>query len=82
MAKSLLKVEGRQIWFFWILVNIGDEVFRAVIDTRETLSILAKCLLKPHIRSLKFPGKQNFSSKQKLYYNYGMHVLVAVKSAL
>ena len=31
---------------FWLLVKIGDQVFRAVLDTGATLSILARCLLK------------------------------------
>ena len=31
---------------FWILVKIGDEVFRAVLDTGATLSIVARRLLK------------------------------------
>ena len=31
---------------FWILVKIGDQVFRAVLDTGATLSIVARRLLK------------------------------------
>ena len=31
---------------FWILVKIGDQVFRAVLDTGATLSIVAPRLLK------------------------------------
>ena len=31
---------------FWILVKIGDQVFRAVLDTGATLSILARRLLR------------------------------------
>ena len=30
----------------WILVKIGDQVFRAVLDTGTTLSIMARRLLK------------------------------------
>ena len=32
--------------FFWILVKIGGQVFRAVLDTGATLSIVARRLLK------------------------------------
>ena len=32
--------------FVWILVKIGDQVFRAVLDTGATLSIVARRLLK------------------------------------
>ena len=31
---------------FWILVKIMEQVFRAVLDTRATLSIVARRLLK------------------------------------
>ena len=31
---------------FWILVEIGDQVFRAVLDTGATLSVVARRLLK------------------------------------
>ena len=31
---------------FWILVKIGDQVFRAVLDTGTTLSMVARRLLK------------------------------------
>ena len=31
---------------FWILVKIGDQVFRAVLDTGATLSIMARRLLR------------------------------------
>ena len=31
---------------FWILLKIGDQVFRAVLDTGATLSIVARRLLK------------------------------------
>ena len=31
---------------FWILVKIGNHVFRAVLDTGATLSIMARGLLK------------------------------------
>ena len=31
---------------FWILVKIGDQAFRAVLDTGATLSIVARRLLK------------------------------------
>ena len=31
---------------FWILVKTGDQVFRAVLDTGATLSIVARRLLK------------------------------------
>ena len=31
---------------FWILVKIGDQVFRAVLDTGATLSVVARFLLK------------------------------------
>ena len=33
-------------WAFWILVKIWDQVFRAVLDTGATLSIVAWRLLK------------------------------------
>ena len=32
---------------FWILMKIGDQVFRAVLDIGATLSIVARRLLKP-----------------------------------
>ena len=31
---------------FWILVKIGEQFFRAVLDTGATLSIVARRLLK------------------------------------
>ena len=31
---------------FWILVKIGDQVFRGVLDTGATLSVVALRLLK------------------------------------
>ena len=35
-----------RIWFFWITVKIGDQVYKAVLDTGATLSIVARRLLK------------------------------------
>ena len=32
---------------FWILVKVRDQLFRAVLDTGATLSIVARRLLKP-----------------------------------
>ena len=31
---------------FWITVKVGDQVYKAVLDTRATLSIVARRLLK------------------------------------
>ena len=38
-------------WFFWSLVKIGDHVFRAVLDTGATLSLVARRLLKTFKRT-------------------------------
>ena len=36
---------------FWILVDLGDQVFQAVLDTGATLSIVARRLLKTFKRT-------------------------------
>ena len=50
MSSSLLRSRGggseEEDLVFWILVKIGDQVFRAVLDTGATLSIVARRLLK------------------------------------
>ena len=50
MSCSLMRSRGaapkRRTWFLWILVKFGDQVFRAVLDTGATLSIVARRLLK------------------------------------
>ena len=46
MSNSLLRSRGatrkKRTWIFWILVKIGDQVFRAVLDTRATLSVVGQ----------------------------------------
>ena len=50
MLSSLMRSRGaapnRRTLFLWILLKIGDQVFRAVLDTGATLSIVARRLLK------------------------------------
>ena len=50
MSSSLMRSRGaapkRRILVFWILVKIRDQVFRAVLNTGATLSIVARRLLK------------------------------------
>ena len=50
MSNSLLRSKGgsseEEDLVFWILVKIGDQVLRAMLDTGATLSIVARRLLK------------------------------------
>ena len=45
-ASSTRKIKPQTSNLFRILVKIRDQVFRAVLDTGATLSIVARCLLK------------------------------------
>ena len=49
MSSSLMRSRGaapkKKDLVFWILLKIGDQVFRAVLDTGATLSIVARRLL-------------------------------------
>ena len=57
MSSSLMRNWGggskEEDLVFWILAKIGDQVFRAVLDTGATLSIVARRLLKTFKRTKK-----------------------------
>ena len=47
---------------FWILVKIGDQVFRALLDTVATLSIVARHLLKTTTVAIRVGGGRPIQS--------------------